>query len=259
VIAVDQPRIPAAVEIVAGTRVTVVPLVAITDLELSIVLPCLDEAAAVAGCVAEAFTWLAGAGVSGEVVVADNGSRDGSPALAEAAGARVVAVTQRGYGAAVRAGLTAARGRYVIVADADGSYDLSGLGPFLEALRAGNDLVVGNRFAGGVSRGAMPWANRWLGNPLLSGLGRLLYATPVRDFHCGLRGCARVAVLALDLRSDGMELASEMITAATRRRLRVTEVPTILRPAVHGRESKLRPFRDALRHIGLLVSHRWGR
>jgi len=255
---VDLPE-PHAAPIVPGVSPAVADLpLSADDSEVSIVLPRLDEAAAVADCVREALAWLTGAGVAGEVVVADNGSRDGSPAIAAAAGARVVAVATRGYGAAVRAGLTAARGRYVIVADADGSYDLSGLGPFLDALRAGNDLVVGNRFAGGVARGAMPWANRWLGNPLLSGLGRLLYATPVRDFHCGLRGCARVAMLALDLRSDGMELASEMITAATRRGLRVAELPTTLRAAAPGRSSKLRPVSDGLRHIRLLIGRRWG-
>jgi len=177
-------------------------------IELSVVLPCLNEAETVATCVGKAKRWLHDAGVDGEVVVADNGSTDGSQELAEAAGARVVSVRRKGYGNALISGIRAARGTYVIMADADDSYDLENLGPFLAQLRQGDDLVMGNRFRGGIAPGAMPWLHRFVGNPVLSGIGRLFFHTSVRDFHCGMRGFRKDAILDLGLRSGGMEFAS---------------------------------------------------
>lgn len=216
-------------------------------------LPCLDEAATVAACVVSAQRFLAAAGVDGEVLVADNGSEDGSAARARAAGARVVDVRTRGYGAAIVGGVVAARGRYVIMADADGSYDLVHLGPLLERLRAGDDLVVGNRFRGGIAPGAMPWAHRHLGNPALTAVGRALFGSPVHDFHCGLRGFDRARILGLGLTSTGMELATEMIARASQVGLRISEVPTTLVPDGRGRRPHLRPVRDGLRHVRLML------
>src|SRR5713101_4417974 len=161
--------------------------------ELSIVMPCLNEAETIAICVLRATRYLADRGIAGEVVIADNGSTDGSQQIAERLGARVVAVTERGYGSAIIGGVTAARGRYVIMGDADDSYDFSALDPFVERLRAGDELVMGNRFAGGIKPAAMPFLHRYLGNPVLSGIGRLFFKTPIGDFHCGLRGFSRAA------------------------------------------------------------------
>jgi len=227
--------------------------------ELSVVLPCLDEARTVAQCVQQAQSAMAQAGITGEVVVADNGSTDNSAAIAAAHGARVVPVAARGYGRALRAGIRAARGRYIIMGDADASYDFSHLNRFIEKLRAGYDLVVGDRFGGGIQPGAMPWKNRYLGNPLLSFLGRLFFSTGIRDFHCGLRGFSIEAYRRMDLRTNGMEFASEMIIKAVLMGLRVTEVPTVLRPDGRGRPPHLRPWRDGWRHLRfmLLFSPRW--
>ena len=228
-------------------------------LELTILMPCLDEAATVAACVAKARGFLERAGVSGEVLVADNGSRDGSQALAEAAGARVVQVAERGYGSALRAGNAAARGRYVIMGDADDSYDFSRLDGFVQKLREGYALVMGNRFQGGIREGAMPSLNRYLGNPVLSFIGRLLFRTGVRDFHCGLRGFERAAALALDLRTPGMEFASELVVKASLAGWRITEVPTTLDRDGRGRPPHLRRWHDGWRHLRflLLFSPRW--
>lgn len=222
-------------------------------------MPCLNEAETVATCVEKALGFLASSGVSGEVVVADNGSTDGSQALASAAGARVVHVTERGYGAALAGGIRAARGRFVVMGDADDSYDFTGLQPFLDRLRAGDDLVMGNRFRGGIAPGAMPALHRYLGNPALSWLGRLLFKAPVGDFHCGLRGFRRQAVLDLDLRTTGMEWASEIVVRATLAGLRVSEVPTTLSPDGRSRPPHLRSFRDGWRHLRFLLifSPRW--
>jgi len=222
-------------------------------LELSIVLPCLNEAETVALCVAKAVAWLRDSGVAGEVIVADNGSTDDSPELATAAGARVVTVRRKGYGNALIRGIRAARGTYVIMADADDSYDLEHLGPFLEHLRNGDDLVMGNRFAGGIEPGAMPWLHRRIGNPVLSGLGRLFFRTPVRDFHCGIRGFRKDAIVDLGLRAAGMEFASEMIVKASLAGLRISEVPTTLRPDGRSRAPHLRSFRDGWRHLRFLL------
>ncbi|MCE2989861.1 MAG: glycosyltransferase family 2 protein, partial [Nitrosomonadaceae bacterium] len=195
----------------------------IEPLELSILMPCLNEAETVATCVRKAMGYIARTGIRAEVLVADNGSTDGSQALAEAEGARVVAVPMKGYGAALLGGIAAARGRYVIMADADDSYDFSALDAFVERLSGGDQLVMGDRFAGGIKPGAMPPLHRYLGNPVLSFIGRLLFRSPIRDFHCGLRGFDRDAIRSLNLNSPGMEFASEMIVKATLAKLRISD------------------------------------
>ncbi|HEV8671157.1 MAG TPA: glycosyltransferase family 2 protein [Candidatus Limnocylindria bacterium] len=222
-------------------------------------MPCLNEAATVADCVRQARDALATYGIHGEVVVADNGSTDGSRELAAAAGARVVAVPQRGYGSALLTGIASARGEYVVMGDADGSYDFSAVDRFLAKLRDGNDLVMGNRFRGGVAKGAMPFLHRWLGNPVLSFLGRLFFSSEVGDFHSGLRGFRRSPILALDLRTTGMEFASEMVVKASVRGLRIAEVPVSLAPDKRDRPPHLRTWRDGWRHLRflLLYSPRW--
>lgn len=229
------------------------------ELELTILMPCLNEAETLAACIGKARGYLERTGISGEVLVADNGSTDGSQAIAEAAGARVVPVSQRGYGAALAGGIDAARGRYVIMGDADDSYDFSQLDPFVAALRRGSALVMGNRFAGGIAPGAMPWHHRYIGNPVLSSLGRLFFGTVASDFHCGLRGFDRDAIRGLGLRTTGMEFASEMLVKATLSGLPVAEVATTLAPDGRSRPPHLRSFRDGWRHLRflLLFSPRW--
>jgi glycosyltransferase involved in cell wall biosynthesis len=221
--------------------------------ELTVLLPCLNEASTVGACVQVARSALAQHDIHGEVLVVDNGSTDSSASLARAAGARVEVAPRRGYGAALLAGLSCARGTFVLMADADGSYDLSRPLVFLEPLRRGKLLVVGNRFRGGVAPGAMPVLNRWLGNPALSMLGRLLFPSDVRDFHCGIRAVHRQAALGLGLRSPGMEFASELVARAVAAGWPVAEVPTTLAPDGRGRPSHLRPWRDGARHVRLLV------
>jgi glycosyltransferase involved in cell wall biosynthesis len=227
--------------------------------ELTILMPCLNEAATVGGCVAKARGFLERAGIAGEVLVADNGSDDGSRTEAERAGARVVEVAERGYGAAITAGIAAARGRYVIMGDADDSYDFARLELFVEKLRAGHPLVMGNRFRGGIRPGAMPLLHRYFGNPLLSFLGRLFFRARIGDFHCGLRGFDRDAVGSLGLRTRGMEFASELVVKAALAGWRIAEVPTILHPDGRGRPPHLRSWRDGWRHLRflLLFSPRW--
>ena len=227
--------------------------------ELTILMPCLNEAATVGSCIAKARDFLQRAGIEGEVLVADNGSDDGSRAVAERAGARIVQVAERGYGAALAGGIAAARGRYVIMGDADDSYDFGRLEPFVEKLRQGYPLVMGNRFKGGIRRGAMPPLHRYLGNPVLSFVGRLLFGARVGDFHCGLRGFDRKAVGALDLRTSGMEFASELVVKAALAGWRVAEVPITLHPDGRGRPAHLRSWRDGWRHLRflLLFSPRW--
>lgn len=229
------------------------------ELELSLVMPCLNEAESVGVCVDKARKALLELCVQGEVVVADNGSTDGSQAIARASGARVVDVAERGYGAALLGGINVARGRWVIMGDADGSYDWSAIGPFLERLRQGCDMVIGNRFRGGIEPGAMPALHRLLGNPVLTGLGKLFFRSPVGDFHCGMRGFSRKAVQAMDLRTTGMEFASEMVVKATLLGMNVAEVPTTLTPALRTRPPHLRTWRDGWRHLRflLLYSPRW--
>ena len=222
-------------------------------------MPCLNEAETIATCIDKAHGFLARAGVAGEILIADNGSSDGSVEYALARGARVIAVTERGYGAALRAGIAAARGRYVIMGDADDSYDFSRLELFLARLREGSDLVMGNRFAGGIAPGAMPFLHRYLGNPVLSLIGRMFFRSGIRDFHCGLRGVRRDAILALDLRTSGMEFASEMVVRAALNRLAITEVPTALAVDGRTRPPHLRTWSDGWRHLRFLLmfSPRW--
>jgi len=228
-------------------------------LELSIVMPCLNEAETLATCIAKATGFLASRDVHGEVIVADNGSSDGSQEIATRHGARVVPVEQRGYGAARAGGIDAARGRFVIMADADDSYDFSRLDPFVEQLRAGHQLVMGNRFRGGIAPGAMPFLHRYLGNPVLSRLGRAFFDSPIGDFHCGLRGFDREAIRSLRLRTTGMEFASEMVVKATLEGLRIVEVPTTLSPDGRSRPPHLRTWHDGWRHLRFLLMYapRW--
>lgn len=226
---------------------------------VSVVIPCLDEAGTLGVCIAKAWAGLAAAGIPGEVVIADNGSTDGSQQIAVEAGARVVPVARRGYGSALIGGIEAARGEYVVMGDADDTYDFSRIEPFIRELDHGHDLVMGNRFAGGIEHGAMPRLNRFVGNPVLTAVGRILFRSSVRDFHCGLRAFRRDAILGLDLTAPGMEFASEMVIKATLGRLRIAEVPTTLSLDPQGRQPHLRPWRDGWRHLRLLLlySPRW--
>jgi glycosyltransferase involved in cell wall biosynthesis len=229
------------------------------EIELTILLPCLNEALTVQACVQKARQYLNSRSISGEVLVADNGSTDGSQALAKSAGACVIAVRRKGYGAALTGGIEAARGRFVIMADADDSYDLANLDGFVDSLRAGAQLVIGNRFKGGIMPGAMPFLNRYVGNPLLSLVGRTLFDSPLGDFHCGIRGFDRSAIRELDLRALGMEFASEMVVKASLANLSIEEVPTTLSPDGRQRRPHLRPWRDGWRHLRfmLLRSPNW--
>jgi glycosyltransferase involved in cell wall biosynthesis len=230
-----------------------------SPIELSIVMPCLNEVETLATCVRKAQQSLREHNISGEVIVADNGSTDGSQSLALSLGARVVSVSSKGYGYALISGIAAARGQYVIMGDADDSYDFTNLGPFIDKLRDGYDLVMGNRFTGGIQPGAMPALHRYLGNPVLTAIGRLFFGSPCGDFHCGLRGFAKAAVMRLGLRTTGMEFASEMVVEATLYGLRITEVPTTLAPDGRSRPPHLRSWRDGWRHLRflLLYSPRW--
>ena len=231
----------------------------VREVELTIVMPCLNEAETIVRCIRKARAFVERSGVEAEIIVADNGSDDGSRELARAQGVRVVPVTLKGYGAALYAGLSAARGRYCIMADCDDSYDFSRLDPFLHQLRQGCDIVIGDRFAGGIAPGAMPWKNRTIGNPVLSGIGRLFFVSTIRDFHCGLRGLSKEAFHRLDLRTTGMEFASEMIIKATLLHMRIAEVPTTLSVDGRSRRPHLRPYRDGWRHLRfmLLFSPNW--
>ena len=229
------------------------------SVELTILMPCLNEAETLALCIDKARAYLARSGIAGEVVIADNGSTDGSQAIAVSHGARVVPIAARGYGSALIGGIRGARGRYVIMGDSDDSYDFSRLEAFVERLREGWQLVMGNRFKGGIAPGAMPPLHRYLGNPVLTGIGRLFFRSPSGDFHCGLRGFDRMAILDLDLQTSGMEFASEMVIKATIGGLRITEVPTTLSPDGRSRPPHLRSWRDGWRHLRflLLFSPRW--
>ena len=222
-------------------------------------MPCLNEAETLATCIRKARRFIERSGISAEVVVADNGSTDGSIDIATREGARVVHVPIRGYGAALFFGAQDARGRFVIMGDADDSYDFEHLDLFVEALRQGSDLVMGNRFKGGIKPGAMPFKNRYLGNPALSAIGRLFFHCPVGDFHCGLRGFSKAAFDKMDLQTTGMEFASEMAVKATLLKMRVDEVPTTLSKDGRSRPPHLRPWRDGWRHLRfmLLYSPRW--
>lgn len=228
-------------------------------LELSIVMPCLNERLTLESCIRKARVGMARLRIHGEIVIADNGSTDGSQEIAESLGARVVPVLERGYGSALRAGIAAARGEYVIMGDSDDSYDFTEIADFIEKLRQGSDLVMGNRFQGGIRPGAMPALHRFLGNPVLSWIGRLFFHCPVGDFHCGLRGFRRRAIEGLELRSLGMEFASEMVVKASLFKLNIAEVPTTLSPDGRDRPPHLRTWRDGWRHLRFLFlySPRW--
>jgi glycosyltransferase involved in cell wall biosynthesis len=228
-------------------------------IELSIVMPCLNEAETLATCIDKARGYLERSGVAGEIIIADNGSSDGSQRIAVEHGARVVNVTDKGYGSALMGGIEAARGSYVIMGDADDSYDFADLDEFMGRLRAGDELVMGNRFRGGIEPGAMPPLHKYLGNPVLSWIGRLLFRSPIKDFHCGLRGFNRQSILDLHLLTTGMEFASEVVVKSTLGGLRLSEVPTTLSKDGRSRPPHLRSWRDGWRHLRFLLifSPRW--
>jgi glycosyltransferase involved in cell wall biosynthesis len=223
------------------------------ELELSVVMPCLNEARTVGGCVDKAKRAFDDMGVRGEVIVADNGSSDGSPDIAWSHGARVVPVERRGYGSALQKGIAAARGTFVVMGDSDDSYDFGHLEPFLDRLRQGDDIVVGNRFQGGIMPGAMPWLHRYIGNPLLTGILNLFFRSPIGDAHCGLRAFRKDAYERLGLRTTGMEFASEMVVKACLKRQKMSEVAIVLYPDGRDRPPHLRSFRDGWRHLRFLL------
>jgi hypothetical protein len=230
--------------------------------ELSIVMPCLNEAETLAACILKAQAGLRKAGVKGEILIADNGSTDGSVQIAENLGARVVHVAAKGYGCALRGGFEAAQGRWIIMGDADDSYDFSEIEGFVQRLRDGDDLVMGCRLPSGggtIMPGAMPWKNRWIGNPILSRIGRIFYQTPIRDFHCGMRGFSKSAYERMEVKTTGMEFASEMVMSATLKKMRISEVPITLHPDGRSRPPHLKPWRDGWRHLRfmLIYSPRW--
>lgn len=224
------------------------------EIELTILMPCLNEAETLETCIEKAKAFLAQFDAQGEILIADNGSSDGSRDIAERCDVRIVNEYERGYGAALITGMEMAKGRYIVMGDADDSYDFLSLAPFVEKLREGYDLVVGNRFTGGIEEGAMPTLHRYFGNPLLSAIGRSIYKVNIGDFHCGLRGCNRKAILALDLQATGMEYASEMIIQSAIHGLRIAEVPTTLRKDGRSRSSHLRSWSDGWRHLRLLLT-----
>jgi glycosyltransferase involved in cell wall biosynthesis len=235
------------------------PVPAGEAIELSVVMPCLNESETVGVCVRKALASLHEAGIRGEVIVGDNGSTDGSVELAQSEGARVIHIAEKGYGSALKGSILAARGKYVLMADSDDSYDFGHVMRFLEQLRAGSDLVMGNRFRGGIAKHAMPPLHRYLGNPVLTAIGRLFFHSPCDDFHCGMRGFRRDSFLRMDVRSTGMEFASEMVVKASLLRMNVSEVPTTLSPDGRSRPPHLRTWRDGWRHLRFLLmySPRW--
>lgn len=225
------------------------------EIELTILMPCLNEAETLEICIKKAMSFLTDNNVDGEVLIADNGSTDGSQEIAIRNGARVVNIQQKGYGSALRGGSENARGRYVIMGDADDSYNFLNLMPFLEKLREGYELVMGNRFKGGIEKGAMPPLHKYLGNPVLSFIGRIFYPSDIKDFHCGLRGYNRAAIQSLQLQTTGMEYASEMVVQATLHKLKMIEVPTTLSPDGRTRPPHLRSWRDGWRHLKFLMMY----
>ncbi len=228
-------------------------------IEVSIIMPCLNEAETLETCIKKAQRFIIENDLAGEVIIADNGSDDGSQEIARRLNARVVNIPTKGYGSALKGGIEAARGKYIIMGDADDSYDFSNLNPFVRKLRNGYDLVMGNRFKGGIESGAMPFLHRYLGNPVLTGIGKLLFGSPCDDFHCGLRGFRKDAITNLDLQTTGMEFASEMVVKATLYKMQITEVPTTLSPDGRSRPPHLNTWRDGWRHLRFLLmySPRW--
>ncbi len=227
--------------------------------EVSIVMPCLNEVETLAACIAEAREAISKGGYTAEIIVADNGSTDGSQLVARELGAKVVDVQRKGYGSALIGGIDAAQGRFVVMGDADASYDFAAIAPLIAKLRDGYDVVVGNRFLGGIQPGAMPWSHRWLGNPVLSTINKMFFHAPVGDTHCGLRAFTKGAYDKMRLRATGMEFASEMVIKASLKGMRITEVPVVLRPDGRSRPPHLRTWRDGWRHLRfmLLFSPRW--
>ena len=228
-------------------------------MKLSIVMPCLNEAETLAVCINKAKKSLLKENIEGEIIIADNGSSDGSHEIAYELGARVIDVPQKGYGSALRGGIEAAEGEYIIMGDADDSYDFSSISGYIEKLDEGYDLVMGNRFKGGVKKGAMPFLHKYLGNPVLSFIGRLFFKIPVGDFHCGLRAFRRDAYKKMELQTTGMEFASEMVVKSSLKRLKISEVPTCLYPDGRSRKPHLRTWHDGWRHLRFLLmySPRW--
>ena len=224
--------------------------------DLSVVMPCLDEVETIGGCIAECLNTFSSANLRGEIVVGDNGSTDGSQELSQSMGARVIAVPLRGYGAALLAAVRACSAEFVVMGDSDGSYDFSQIPLFLTRLLEGNQLVVGDRFSGGIELGAMPWMNRYIGNPFLTNVGRILFHSDVRDFHCGIRAFRRDAILGLGLECPGMEFASEMIAKSALAGLRIGQVPATLRKDGRSRPPHLRPWRDGWRHLSYMLNER---
>lgn len=225
----------------------------VLPIEISVVLPCLNEEKTLGVCIRKVQSFLQHSGVAGEVIVADNGSSDRSVQVAESLGVRLVHVSGKGYGNALRGGFAAARGKYILMADADDSYDLENLQPFLAKLREGYELVMGNRFKGGILPGAMPWLHRYIGNPILSFIGRLFFRSPAHDFHCGIRAFTKASIVQMNLQTTGMELASEIVIKAAILGMKVGEVPTRLFPDGRGRHSHLHSFRDGWRHLRFLL------
>ncbi len=231
-------------------------------MDLTIVMPCLNEAETLATCIRKALLGIQSAGITGEVVIADNGSTDDSREIATREGARVVSIQHKGYGNALRGGIEAAEGKWILMGDADDSYDFSNISAFVNMLQQGHDLVMGCRMPSGggtVSPGAMPWKHRWIGNPVLTFIGRLFFKAPAHDFHCGMRGFTKEAYTRMELRTTGMEFASEMVIKATLTGLKITEVPITLYPDGRSRAPHLRSWRDGWRHLRfmLLFSPRW--
>ena len=224
-------------------------------MELTILMPCLNESKTLKTCIDKAQKFLSDNNIDGEILIADNGSTDGSQEIAKNAGARVVNVNEKGYGAALIGGCNAALGTYIIMGDSDDSYDFLNLMPFVEKLREGYELVMGNRFKGGIEKGAMPPLHRYIGNPVLSFIGRVLYKSDIKDFHCGLRGYNRDSILKLHLHTTGMEYASEMVVQATLHKLKICEVPTTLRKDGRDRPPHLRSWSDGWRHLTFLLMH----
>jgi glycosyltransferase involved in cell wall biosynthesis len=230
-----------------------------TAVDVSIVMPCLNEAETLAKCIKHAQSAIAKGGLAAEIIVADNGSTDGSQKIATDLGAKVVDVSRKGYGSALIGGIDAAQGAYIVMGDADDSYDFEAIGPLVDRLRDGFDLVVGNRFMGGIQPGAMPWSHRWIGNPVLTFISRVFFHAPVGDTHCGMRAFRKDAYEKMRLRATGMEFASEMVIKASLKGMRITEVPVVLRPDGRSRPPHLRTWRDGWRHLRfmLLFSPRW--